>query len=173
MNFASIIENDIVDSDDGVCVSLWFSGCDVHCPNCHNSMLWDPNSGTKISNDEIITKLESALYSNGLERSLSVLGGEPLMPANRADCAYILKTLREKHPTLKIRLWTGHIYEDLLSEDDPNLRTIFSVVNTLIDGPFIEAKKDLSIKLRGSSNQRIIQLNQFSQAASSSAESLP
>ena len=159
MNFASIIENDIVDSDDGVCVSLWFSGCDVHCPNCHNSMLWDPNSGTKISNDEIITKLESALYSNGLERSLSVLGGEPLMPANRADCAYILKTLREKHPTLKIRLWTGHIYEDLLSEDDPNLKTIFSVVNTLIDGPFIEAKKDLSIKLRGSSNQRIIQLN--------------
>ena len=159
MNFASIIENDIVDSDDGVCVSLWFSGCDVHCPNCHNSMLWDPNSGTKIQNDEIITKLESALYSNGLERSLSVLGGEPLMPANRADCAYILKTLREKHPTLKIRLWTGHIYEDLLSEDDPNLRTIFSVVNTLIDGPFIEAKKDLSIKLRGSSNQRIIQLN--------------
>lgn len=159
MNFASIIENDIVDSDDGVCVSLWFSGCDVHCPNCHNSMLWDPNSGTKISNDEIITKLESFLYSNGFERSLSVLGGEPLMPANRADCAYILKTLREKHPTLKIRLWTGHIYEDLLKEDDPNLRTIFSVVNTLIDGPFIEAKKDLSIKLRGSSNQRIIQLN--------------
>ena len=159
MNFASIIENDIVDSDDGVCVSLWFSGCDVHCPNCHNSMLWDLNSGTKIPNDEIITKLEGALYSNGLERSLSVLGGEPLMPANRADCAYILKTLREKHPTLKIRLWTGHIYEDLLSEDDPNLRTLLSVVNTLIDGPFIEAKKDLSIKLRGSSNQRIIQLN--------------
>ena len=159
MNFASIIENDIVDSDDGVCVSLWFSGCDVHCPNCHNSMLWDPNSGTKIPNDEIVTKLENYLYSNGLERSLSVLGGEPLMPANRADCAYILKTLREKHPTLKIRLWTGHIYEDLLSEDDPNLKTIFSVVNTLIDGPFIEAKKDLSIKLRGSSNQRIIQLN--------------
>lgn len=159
MNFASIIENDIVDSDDGVCVSLWFSGCDVHCPNCHNSMLWDPNSGTKVSNDEIITKLESFLYSNGLERSLSVLGGEPLMPANRADCAYILKTLREKHPTLKIRLWTGYIYEDLLREDDPNLKTIFSVVNTLIDGPFIEAKKDLSIKLRGSSNQRIIQLN--------------
>lgn len=122
-------------------------------------MLWDPNSGTKIPNDEIITKLENYLYSNGLERSLSVLGGEPLMLANRADCAYILKTLREKHPTLKIRLWTGHIYEDLLSEDDPNLRTIFSVVNTLIDGPFIEAKKDLSIKLRGSSNQRIIQLN--------------
>ena len=159
MNFASIIENDIVDSDDGVCVSLWFSGCDVHCPNCHNSMLWDPNSGTKIPNDEIIAKLESALYFNGLERSLSVLGGEPLMPANRADCAYILKALREKYPTLKIRLWTGHIYEDLLSENDPNLRTIFSVVNTLIDGPFIEAKKDLSIKLRGSSNQRIIQLN--------------
>lgn len=159
MNFASIIENDIVDSDDGVCVSLWFSGCDVHCPNCHNSMLWDPNSGTTISNDEIITKLENYLYSNGLERSLSVLGGEPLMPANRADCAYILKTLREKHPTLKIRLWTGHIYEDLLREDDLNLKTIFSVVNTLIDGPFIEAKKDLSIKLRGSSNQRIIQLN--------------
>ena len=159
MNFASIIENDIVDSDDGVCVSLWFSGCDVHCPNCHNSMLWDSNSGTKIPNDEIITKLEGALYSNGLERSLSVLGGEPLMLANRADCAYILKTLIEKHPTLKIRLWTGHIYEDLLSEDNPNLRTIFSVVNTLIDGPFIEAKKDLSIKLRGSSNQRIIQLN--------------
>ena len=159
MNFASIIENDIVDSDDGVCVSLWFSGCDVHCPNCHNSMLWDPNSGTKIPNDEIVIKLESALYSNGLERSLSVLGGEPLMPANRADCAYILKTLREKHPTLKIRLWTGHIYEDLLSENDQNLKTIFSVVNTLIDGPFIEAKKDLSIKLRGSSNQRIIQLN--------------
>lgn len=159
MNFASIIENDIVDSDDGVCVSLWFSGCDVHCPNCHNSMLWDPNSGTTISNDEIITKLENYLYSNGLERSLSVLGGEPLMPANRADCAYILKTLREKHPTLKIRLWTGHIYEDLLREDDSNLKTIFSVVNTLIDGPFIEAKKDLSIKLRGSSNQRIIQLN--------------
>ena len=159
MNFASIIENDIVDSDDGVCVSLWFSGCDIHCPNCHNSMLWDPNYGTKIPNDEIVTKLENYLYSNGLERSLSVLGGEPLMPANRADCAYILKTLREKHPTLKIRLWTGHIYEDLLSEDDPNLKIIFSVVNTLIDGPFIEAKKDLSIKLRGSSNQRIIQLN--------------
>lgn len=153
------MENDIVDSDDGVCVSLWFSGCDVHCKNCHNQSLWDPKSGIQIPNNEVIVRLESALYENGLERSLSVLGGEPLMPANRADCAYILKTLRDKHPGLKIRLWTGHIYEDLLKENDPNLQTIFSVINTLIDGPFIEEKKDLSIKLRGSSNQRIIQLN--------------
>ena len=159
MNFASIMENDIVDSDDGVCVSLWFSGCDVHCKNCHNQSLWDPKSGIQMPNDEVIVRLESALYENGLTRSLSVLGGEPLMPANRADCAYILKTLREKHPDLHIRLWTGHIYEDLLKENDPNLQTIFSVVNTLIDGPFIEEKKDLSIKLRGSSNQRIIKLN--------------
>lgn len=158
MNFASIMENDIVDSDDGVCVSLWFSGCDVHCKNCHNQRLWDPKSGIQMPNDEVIIRLENALYENGLERSLSVLGGEPLMPANRADCAYILKALKEKHPTLKIRLWTGHIYEDLLKENDPNLQTIFSVINTLIDGPFIEEKKDLSIKLRGSSNQRIINL---------------
>lgn len=159
MNFASIMENDIVDSDDGVCVSLWFSGCDVHCPHCQNKDWWNPNSGVKISNDEVIERLSKALFQNGLTRSLSVLGGEPLMLANRADCAYILKTLREKYLNLKIRLWTGHVYEDLLKENDPNLKVIFSVIDTLIDGPFIEEKKALSIPLRGSSNQRIIHLN--------------
>ena len=88
-------------------------------------------------------------------RDLSILGGEPFLPENRADCAYILSEVKKEFPTLKVYIWTGYTYEELLSENDTNVESILKNIDILVDGPFIEELKGV-YKLRGSSNQRIL-----------------
>ena len=157
MNFVNILDDDIVDSDDGVCTSLWFGGCDIRCPGCHNETLW--NWDNQVDNQKVLVAVVNSLLKGPTKKSLSILGGEPLSKANRADCLYIVKHIRESLPLTVIRVWTGHIYEDLLKENDPIINEIFENIDFLIDGPF---KKDEtvvgSLKLRGSLNQRIIPL---------------
>ena len=95
MNFAGLMKNDIVDSDSGFSVSLWFAGCPLHCSQkCQNRRLWDPDSGEKIPNDEVVSRVLDALNANGILRNLSILGGEPFAEYNVADCEYILSKLK-------------------------------------------------------------------------------
>lgn len=125
------------------------------CKGCHNPKTWDINGGQKIDNDEIVSRLKKDLIANGILRDLSILGGEPFLPENRYDCAYIISKVKKEFPTIKIYIWTGYTYEELLNENDINIKSILNNIDILIDGPFIEELKGV-YKLKGSSNQRIL-----------------
>jgi anaerobic ribonucleoside-triphosphate reductase activating protein len=154
MRYAGLIENDIVDSDDGICVSLWMQGCPHHCKGCHNPETWDFNGGIEIDREKLVENVISSLTQNGVKRNFSILGGEPLAPENLGDAAYIISKVRENFPDIKIYLWTGYVIEEL-NKKNIFIKQILKNIDVLIDGPFILEKKDLTLKLRGSTNQRI------------------
>jgi anaerobic ribonucleoside-triphosphate reductase activating protein len=134
-------------------VSLFVSGCRNQCSGCFNKDAWDFEYGKKFSWD-IIHEIER-LVSNPNIRGLSILGGEPLEPENissvEALCAYI----KEKFPEKDIWLWTGYDF----IEDGLIKHSIMRYIDVLVDGRFEEDKKDLTLKYRGSSNQRIIDVS--------------
>lgn len=149
MKYAGLIENDIVDCDDGICVSLWLSGCSHKCRGCHNKELWDYNYGEEISREELLIKIEDYLIKNNIKRNFSILGGEPLDPKNIENTTYFCKKIKEDINT-KIYIWTGYLYEDIKDLE------IFNYIDVLIDGPYVESLRNLDLRLRGSSNQRIL-----------------
>ena len=102
--------------------------------------------------------LQDALTKNSIKRNFSILGGEPLHPKNRGDCAYIVEHIRQAFPDIKIFLWTGYTYENLIKENDENVNTVLKNIDVIVDGLFIVEKRDVRLKMRGSSNQRIIHL---------------
>lgn len=93
--------------------------------------------------------------ANGLERNFSVLGGEPLAPQNIQMTAEVVDAVRHAYPKITIYLWTGYEFDDLILHLNDTLKQILQNIDVLIDGPFIENLKDLSLKFRGSSNQHI------------------
>lgn len=157
MKYAGYMPNDFVNGE-GVCVSLWTAGCPHRCPGCFNSEIWDYDNGKTVPND-IKGQIVKAISANGIQRNFSVLGGEPLSPQNREFVSDIIKAVRSAYPHIKIYLWSGYTYKELLDFNDKNINSILSQINFLIDGRFEEDKKDLTLKLRGSSNQNIIELN--------------
>ena len=157
MKYAGYMPNDFVNGE-GVCVSLWTAGCPHRCPGCFNSEIWDYDNGKTVPND-IKGQIVKAISANGIQRNFSVLGGEPLSPQNREFVSDMIKIVRSAYPHIKIYLWSGYTYQELLDFNDKNINSILSQINFLIDGRFEEDKKDLTSKLRGSSNQNIIELN--------------
>ena len=154
MKIVNITEDDIVDSITGINVTVWFAGCDIQCSGCHNKELWDPSKFPDSSREEILEKVIKAMAKPPKQRGLSILGGEPFAPWNKEDVAYLVDEVRKVYPDAKIYCWTGHIYEDI--KEDPIIKPILSKLDYLIDGPYIESLKG-TYKLRGSSNQRIIE----------------
>ena len=152
MRIAGIIENDIVDCDDGFAVSLWAVGCPHHCKGCHNQNLWDYGAGQDIPIKTVINEIKEKINKNGVMRNFSVLGGEPLDPKNVKDVDEVLKEVRAAYPNIKIYLWTGYTCEELEKRTDVSgaLRN----VDVLIEGRFVEELKQ-NLPLRGSSNQRV------------------
>lgn len=157
MKYAGIQENDIADGVNGICVSFWVSGCPFHCEGCHNQELWDFNYGDELPED-YLQRLDKSLNANGINRSLSILGGEPLCKENRQLVKTIVEYVRNKYNNKNITIWTGYLYEDLLAENDNCLNFILNNIDMLIDGPYIQEQRDLRLKLRGSTNQRILHL---------------
>ena len=156
MRIAALKTNDIVDSDDGFSVSLWTAGCPHHCPGCHNSQYWGLDTGEECTDlDALCTRILRAVHRNGLERCFSILGGEPMAPHNREGIAYLVNRLRTKCPTLKIYLWSGYTIEELRGMHEDCVDQVLSQVDYLIEGRFVMALRDITLKLRGSSNQRI------------------
>lgn len=159
MRIAGLVKNDIVDSDDGIAVALYFQGCPHHCKGCHNPETWDFNGGMEIDREELIKTVMDSLTENGIKRSLSILGGEPLAPQNIDNVIYILSKIREQFKDIKILLWTGYSFKDI--KKDKQQKKILKLVNKIIDGKYIETLRDTTLKLRGSSNQNIINLDKY------------
>lgn len=157
MNYADIKQYDIANGP-GVRISIFVSGCTHHCKNCFNPETWDFNYGTLFSSGTIKTILEY-LKPNFI-RGLSILGGEPFEHTNQLGLLPLVRAVKEQYPDKSIWCYSGYRYdEDILKNMVPiwpETTELLSYIDVLVDGPFIEEEKDLSIKFRGSRNQRII-----------------
>ena len=174
MNFFKIDEFDSADGP-GIRVGLYVSGCTHKCKGCHSSEYWDFKSGEQFT-EKHLTQLQAALTKDYVE-GLSILGGDPLEIKNIHRVRFIIKECKQyyesfKNKPLNIWLWTGSVFENLClllagvwSWEGPDaiqyvedLRYILNNIDVLVDGPFVEEKKDLNLAFRGSSNQRLIDM---------------
>ncbi len=159
MYYGNIKNTDIANGT-GVRVSLFVSGCTNRCKGCFQPETWDFCYGSKFDKQarKSIIEMLAPDYISGL----SVLGGEPFEPANQKELLDFLTTVKEVYPTKDIWVFTGFTLEELL-KDGSYPRTehtdkMLALIDILVDGRFEEDKKDISLKFRGSSNQRIIDL---------------
>jgi anaerobic ribonucleoside-triphosphate reductase activating protein len=156
MRYAGIIRNDIA-SAPGICLTYFAQGCKSRCKGCHNPETWCFNEGKEFT-QETLNSIISGLTANGISRSLAIQGGEPLCEENQFLTNLIITEVRKVYPDIKIYLWTGYLYEDLLNNLTTHLRHILSNIDYLIDGPYIEEQRDLTLWMRGSRNQKIYDL---------------
>lgn len=152
--YAGLMTNDFVNGE-GVCVSYFAQGCPHRCKGCFNPETWDFNGGKDLP-DDIRGQIIKAICANGITRNFSVLGGEPLCEENVEEVENIIIGVRAAFPNIKIFVWTGYTLEQLTIKNSPHINNILTHIDVLIDGPFIESQKDLTLKLRGSKNQRIL-----------------
>lgn len=151
--YNTIINNDVVNGI-GVCVSFFVQGCPHHCPGCFNQETWDFEKGI-VYDEHVRWEIIKAIGANGIQRNFSVLGGEPLAIQNLSMTAEVVNAVRHAYPNIKIYLWTGYLFDELIDSSNPLILQILNNIDVLIDGPFMENQKDLSLTLRGSRNQRI------------------
>ena len=152
MRLAQIRSMDISNGP-GVGISIFTQGCDFHCKGCHNPEQWNLNGGQRYT-PETQKKILSLLDKPYIKR-LSILGGEPLLDRNRADLAGLVAAVPQD---IDIWLYTGYELPDLINaahSADLLLLLILHRVNYIVDGRFIEDKKDITLAFRGSSNQKI------------------
>ena len=152
--YAGLITNDFANGT-GTCVSFWAQGCPHHCPSCQNPETWDFQGGKEVPTD-IRGQIIKAICANGITRNFSVLGGEPLCDENLDKVDKIITSARTAYPQIKIFVWTGYILEELKEKKNDKINHILSQIDVLIDGPFIQAERDITLELRGSRNQRIL-----------------
>jgi anaerobic ribonucleoside-triphosphate reductase activating protein len=157
MNYATIKFNDIANGN-GIRTSLFVSGCTHRCKGCFNSEAWDFSYGkpfTKEVEDEILKSLDSEWVDG-----LSLLGGEPFEPQNQKVLYPFLKRVKELYPTKDIWCYTGYLFDsELLNNSRAKIDItvdMLSLIDVLVDGKFIEEQKNISLKFRGSENQRLI-----------------
>ena len=157
MRFAKIKNNDIVNGI-GITLSVWTQGCPHHCKGCFNKETWTFNEGNEFTNDDL-NYIISNIDSFNVKRNLSILGGEPLCPENVEGVINLCREFKKVYPDKLIYLWTGYTLEEFNQKQ----KQILEYVDFIIDGKFEEGKKNLNLKLRGSSNQRILDVknNEF------------
>ncbi|WP_295587095.1 anaerobic ribonucleoside-triphosphate reductase activating protein [uncultured Oscillibacter sp.] len=155
------IKNCDIANGEGVRVTLFVSGCTNRCKNCFQPQTWAFDYGTPFTEktEEELLKLLAPSYINGL----TLLGGEPFEPENQRCLVPFLHRVREAYPAKTIWSYTGFTYEDLLRDGShPRCEVtdeMLSLLDVLVDGRFVEELKDISLRFRGSSNQRLIDLN--------------
>ncbi|MCR5218724.1 MAG: anaerobic ribonucleoside-triphosphate reductase activating protein [Treponema sp.] len=160
MHYGEIKTTDIANGE-GVRVTLFVSGCRIHCKGCFNSMTWDFNYGKPYTfeTEEFIIKALEPEYIAGL----TVLGGEPMEPENQRVLVKLMRRVKETYPSKTIWCYSGYVYDkDLLPQDGKKhcevTDELLSYINVLVDGPFILKEKDITLQFRGSRNQRILRL---------------
>jgi anaerobic ribonucleoside-triphosphate reductase activating protein len=152
MNYSSITYPD-VNNGSGCRVTLWVSGCKVHCPYCQNPQTWDFDNGTEF-NDVVLEELFN-LISKPYIKGLTLSGGNPLDSYD--DVLRLVKKFRDKFNDEKdIWLYSGYVLDDIISM---NKAEILDYIDVLVDGPYMHELKDISIPFRGSTNQRILYRN--------------
>ena len=157
MNYATIKNCDIANGP-GVRVSLFVSGCTHRCPGCFNEEAWDFHYGkpfTQETIDEILSMLQPSHV-----KGLTLLGGEPFEPENQHEIVKLLRQVKQKYPEKSIWAFSGYLFDkDILAGrlgPWDITQEFLSYLDVLVDGPFVQAKKDLTLRFRGSSNQRLI-----------------
>lgn len=177
MRFSQIRKMDISNGS-GIGVSLFTQGCPYRCHGCHNSAIWSYDGGKEFTGEDL-QKILKLIEPDWVSR-FSILGGEPLIPENLFELDWLISSIREKKPTIKIWLWTGTLYEDLIrferdelahitddkfvnlgwskEEELYNMESILNGIDYLVDGRYVEEQRDITLKFRGSRNQRIIDM---------------
>lgn len=150
MNYNTIKQLDIANGP-GCRVSIFVQGCEFNCPGCFNGVARDFSGGKPFTEQTVDTILKIAAPDH--ISGLSVLGGEPLHPRNRDEVIKLVKAFKLKYPSKTVWIWTGYMYEDVES-------FLPTELDVLVDGRFEEALKDLRLKYRGSSNQRVIDVKE-------------
>ncbi len=159
MNYA-VIKNCDIANGPGVRVSLFVSGCTHHCKGCFNEVAWDFNYGEPFTQEVIDSILE--MLAPAHIKGITLLGGEPFEPENQPALVDFLRQVRAKYPQKSVWCFSGYLFDrDILPGKlgDPAITgEMLSLIDVLVDGPFVMSKKDLTLRFRGSSNQRIIQV---------------
>lgn len=171
MNYASLKTYDVANGP-GVRVSLFVSGCEHYCKDCFNSEAWDFNYGQKFT-DDTLHDIIKAMNKSWIE-GITFLGGEPMNPKNVVEVSRIIARLKCSFPHKSIWVYSGYTLEELVerwqnSFIDPNIDNevgyatgyILRNIDVLVDGKFVAEKKDLKLRFRGSSNQRIIDMPKY------------
>lgn len=150
MYYSGITKCDIANGN-GFRAVLWVSGCDHHCPGCHNPETWNPCYGRLF---DVFTALEilDALDKDYIE-GLTLSGGDPLKKENVPYVYWLVKQVKEKYPNKDIWCWAGDTLEQLENRDD--VKELLKYIDVLVDGEFIQSKRDITLAWRGSSNQKI------------------
>ena len=154
MNYIKITKNDIANGPGVRCV-LWVAGCSLNCKGCHNKSAQDFKAGTLFDDNakqEIFDSLDKS-YVQGL----TVSGGHALEPENFEATINLLREVKEKFPTKDIWLYTGYLYEELYYRE---ISRILLYIDVLVDGPYIEEQRDITLAFRGSRNQRLIDVKE-------------
>lgn len=133
----------------GLRTSLYCAGCENHCPGCHNPQSWDEKGGEAISVEELYNRIVEA------DMNITFTGGDPML---HPEGFIALAELIKQHTTKTIWCYTGYRFEQLLSH--PTRRQLAELCDVIVDGPYIEAERDLTLHFRGSRNQRIIDVKQ-------------
>ena len=163
MNYATIKWTDIANGE-GVRISLFVSGCTHRCKNCFNEIAWDFAYGAPFDQaiqEQILKELASDYIAG-----LSLLGGEPLEPQNQEALYPFVKKVRALYPQKTIWCYTGFVLDEnrgVLRETHKNTewtKGLIAMFDVLVDGPYIEELKDIRLKFRGSSNQRVIDVQE-------------
>ena len=158
MNYATIKSYDIANGP-GVRVSLFVSGCEHYCKGCFNSEAWDFNYGSEY-NSEIDGLLFSHIDHDYI-KGLTILGGEPMHPKNQSQVLEIVRQFKHKFPEKDLWIYSGYLYEDLIDcKVGKYSMDILAYTDVLVDGKFDLDLKDIGLNFRGSSNQRIIDVQQ-------------
>lgn len=156
MRYAGLDKNDF-SAAPGVSVSFYAQGCPHRCAGCHNPETWEFNGGKEFT-PQVLNEIITALNANGIKRNLCILGGEPLCEENEFLTLLVISEVKQKLPDIKVYIWTGFLYENLLENHTPHIEKILALTDVLVDGPYIESLRDITLPMRGSSNQRIIEL---------------
>lgn len=163
--YYSVIKNCDIANGPGVRVVLFVSGCRHHCPGCFQPQTWDFSYGQPFTQDTVdeLLRLLQPDYIAGL----TLLGGEPMEPENQLALLDLVRQVKQAYPGKNIWCFSGYLYDDLAAGkigDGAVTRALLGLVDVLVDGEFILAKKKLQLRFRGSENQRLIDLRKTEQA---------
>lgn len=153
MRYAGIIYNDF-SAGPGVSLSFFTQGCHMHCKGCHNPETWNFDGGYEFTTD-VLQRVIDGISANNIMRNFCIMGGEPMNQENKELTWLLIQVVKKIYPEIKIYIWTGMKYESLKNFQDTTIDNILDNADFLIDGPYIEELRDVTLEMRGSMNQRI------------------